>query len=123
MAAFGESGAYDRHLDRVLTGYRLRRDALTEALRDRLAVARFRAPAGGWFVWVQLPGWAPARRLLAPAERYGVSFLPGSRFYVRDGGERQLRLAFSLFEPALLVEAVRRLARALDEVGATPHAG
>jgi 2-aminoadipate transaminase len=119
MAVFGESGAYDRHLGHVVAGYRLRRDALAEALRDRLAVARFSPPAGGWFVWVRLPGWAPARRLLAHAERYGVSFLPGTRFYVRDGGERQLRLAFSLFDPALLVEAVRRLARALDEVGAT----
>jgi 2-aminoadipate transaminase len=118
MAAFGESGAYDRHLGSVLAGYRPRRDALTEALRDRLAITRFRPPAGGWFVWAELPAWAPATRLLAHAERHGVSFLPGALFYAHAGGERQLRLAFSLFEPAVLVEAVRRLARALDEVGA-----
>jgi 2-aminoadipate transaminase len=119
MAAFGESGAYDRHLRHVLAGYRLRRDVLTAALRDWLPVARFRAPSGGWFVWLQLPSWAPTGRLLVHAEQHGVSFLPGSRCYPYDHGEQQLRLAFTLFEPAQLQEAVRRLARAIDSASFT----
>jgi 2-aminoadipate transaminase len=116
MAAFGESGEYDHHLDAIVTGYRQRRDALTQALRERLPAVSFRPPDGGWFVWLRLPRWATAGRLLAHAEAHGVSFLPGPRFYVAGGGERHVRLAFSLFDPVALTEAARRLARALDEL-------
>jgi DNA-binding transcriptional MocR family regulator len=128
MAAFGESGDYDRHLLGVLAGYRAQRDALTAALRDRLPAAPFRIPGGGWFVWLRLPDRITATRLLGPAERNGVSFLPGPLFYVRAGADRdadrhrvadeRLRLSFSVYAPPDLVTGVSRLAAALDQVTA-----
>lgn len=118
MAEFGVSGGYQRHLDRIVTGYRGQRDALAAALGDRLGVASFRRPGGGWFVWLRLPDWAPAGRLLEHATSHGVSFLPGPTFHVTDSGDRHLRLSFSLYGPAQLTEAVARLARALDDLAA-----
>ena len=47
--------------------------------------------------------------LLAAAEEHGVSFLPGGRFYAGAGGDDRIRLSFSMFEPAVLAEAARRL--------------
>jgi len=126
MAAYGDSGEYGRHLDRVRAGYRAQRDALTGALRERLALATFREPAGGWFAWLRLPDRVPASTLVDHAARHGVAFLPGPRCYVRPAdrpaaGERYVRLSFSLYEPSLLVEAVHRLARALDDATGAPR--
>jgi DNA-binding transcriptional MocR family regulator len=129
MTAFGESGGYDRHLARLLAGYRAQRDALVGALRELLAAADLRVPGGGWFGWLRLPDWAPAGRLLVHAERNGTSFLPGTAFYApasthwgtdhRPVADRRLRLSFSRHDPPLLVEATRRLALALDQVADT----
>jgi 2-aminoadipate transaminase len=47
-----------------------------------------------------------------------VAFLPGTRFHVDGGGDRQARLSFSYCAPAELTEAARRLGRALDRA---PH--
>jgi DNA-binding transcriptional MocR family regulator len=118
MAGFGDSGGYDQHLDRIRDAYRARRDALTAALRTQLPAVPFRPPAGGWFVWLQLPDWAPAARLLPRAEEHGVSFLPGARCYVTTAGTHQIRLSFSAFDPPQLAAAAGRLAAALTDLAA-----
>jgi DNA-binding transcriptional MocR family regulator len=125
MAAFGGSGDYDRHLARIRAGYRARRDALTAALREHAPATPFRPPAGGWFVWLELPPAAPADGLLPHARRHGMSFLPGARCYVTGAGTHRIRLSFSMFDPPDLAEAARRLGTALAELDDTagPAAG
>jgi DNA-binding transcriptional MocR family regulator len=118
MAAFGAAGSYDRHLARILPAYRARRDALAGALRDLLPEVPFQLPGGGWFVWLRLPDPVPASRLLPAAQQHAVSFLPGSRCYVTGAGAHRARLSFSLFDPATLTEAARRLAGAVAAVTA-----
>ncbi|WP_203727642.1 PLP-dependent aminotransferase family protein [Paractinoplanes durhamensis] len=104
MAEFATSGAYDTHLTRLRDAYRTQRDALVSALRPHVEVE---SPAGGWFLWVPLPG-----DLLPAAERHGVSFVPGDRFYLPgEGGHDRIRLSFSLLPPAALTEAATRLIR------------
>jgi 2-aminoadipate transaminase len=122
MAAFGASGGYDRHLAGIRLDYRARRDALTAALRDQLPAVPFRTSAGGWFLWLRLPDWAPASRLLPHAQRHGVGFLPGARCYVTGGGSHRIRLSFSLADPAQLAQAAGRLAAALADLAADPDA-
>ena len=56
-----------------------------------------------------LPAGLDADALLARAEQAGVSYLPGRRFHIDGRGANTLRLAFSLYEPAELAEAARRL--------------
>jgi 2-aminoadipate transaminase len=111
MAHFGESGAFDRHLAVVRRRYADQRDALVGALPPSLPVA---APAGGWFLWVALPTEVSATPLLAEAERHGVSFVAGSRFYIDGRGEDHIRLSFSMLRADELTEAARRLAAALS---------
>ncbi|HEY7175918.1 MAG TPA: PLP-dependent aminotransferase family protein [Micromonosporaceae bacterium] len=112
MAAFGMSDRYTRHLSTIREQYALRRDALVNALGAELAdIPR---PAGGWFVWLRLPSGVRANSLLAIAERHGVSFLPGTEFYVdgRSGADR-VRLSFSMLTPDDLTEAGSRLVSAI----------
>jgi 2-aminoadipate transaminase len=63
-------------------------------------------------VWVELPAGSNARTLLASAEAAGVSFIPGASFHLDGAGQSALRLAFSLYPPAELAEAARRLGAA-----------
>ena len=54
-------------------------------------------------------------RCCPQAEKAGVSFVPGARFFAGGGGERYLRLAFSLLPEAELVEGARRLGNVIRE--------
>jgi DNA-binding transcriptional MocR family regulator len=109
VTALCAAGDYDAHLLTLRGSYRARREALVGALQQHLPAAQVRAPKGGFFVWVELPADTPSRDLLPYAEAAGVSFIPGSNFYLDGGGQNSLRLALSLYPPAELAEAARRL--------------
>ena len=69
-------------------------------------------PAGGFFIWVELPPGVRATELLPLAEEHGVSFAPGRRF-CSDGDDRHLRLSFSLYDEERLAQGAQRLGAAL----------
>ncbi|NJC69828.1 PLP-dependent aminotransferase family protein [Planosporangium thailandense] len=95
-----------------------RRDTLVAALRAHLPGWRFAVPHGGLCLWVELD--APVSSALARAvEELGVRVAPGPRFGVDGTMERFLRLPYTLPE-ADLVEAVRRLARARENLDHAP---
>lgn len=116
VSEFMASGAYAANVEQLRAAYRLRRDALVEGVRTHLPQAQFRVPAGGYFLWLTLPG-ADTGPLLAAADAVGVRFVPGQRFSTEPGkGASSLRLAFSYYEPADLAEGTRRIAQALAGV-------
>ncbi|MFK3979444.1 PLP-dependent aminotransferase family protein [Micromonospora sp. NPDC050397] len=117
MAEFARLGSYERHLASVRLRYREQRDALVAAVRQHLPEVTFAVPSGGWFLWLRLPGPVTASALLPYAETDGVSYLPGTHFFVTDSGDEYVRLSYSLFGPETLVEGVRRLARAMARSG------
>ncbi len=92
---------------------RVRRDALEEALRRQLPSWRWTRPAGGLCLWVRLPA-GDATAFSHLAADHAVIVRPGPLFSA-DGSYRDyLRLAYG-HEPALLEEAVTRLAAAWSE--------
>ncbi len=114
VATYMANGGYAAGVERLRAAYRERRDALCDALEARLpAGCQVRRPAGGFFVWVDLPPGTDLRTLGERAEAQGVAYLPGSKFFLAGGGNSALRLSFSLYAPAQLVEAAHRLGRAL----------
>jgi len=99
-------------LDEILAerrgAIRIRRAALTHALNEHLPAWRYASPAGGLFVWAQLPG--PISTSLAlEAARHDLHLSPGPRFAAAGLLERHLRLPFTL-APAQLTRAVEILA-------------
>ena len=91
---------------------REQRDALINAVRDRLPRWRLRVPTGGLALWCELPE-PRCSDLVRAAERHGVLLASGGQFGVEGGLERFLRLPFIL-PPDELTEAVARIARAWD---------
>jgi 2-aminoadipate transaminase len=114
VAEFIELGLLDQHVERLRGAYGRRRDGLLDALTRFLPPAcSWRAPGGGFFVWLRLPDYCDSGELLPRAEAAGVSYVPGGRFYAGGGGGRYARMAFSLVSLQELEQGVRRLASVL----------
>ena len=111
------SGALDRNIEFVKGALRERRDALVDALRERIPEAEFVVPGGGYFLWLDLAEGTDTTALLAEAKGEGVTFVAGPDFML-EGGESSLRLSFAPVPPELIAEGISRIARALDRVRA-----
>ena len=95
---------------------RARRDALSAALHDLIPEAQHELPAGGYFLWVRLPGSIDTQQLLSAAEEAGVAYVPGHRFYTDREHSAELRLSFSMYPEERLREGVVHLREALENV-------
>lgn len=116
VAAFMELGLFDPFVARLRAEYKARRDLFCAALARHLPEdVQWRAPGGGFFVWPRLPEGMDSTALLAQAEAAGVSYVPGPRFFPGGGGERYMRLAFSMLAPEELEEGAQRLGRVLGD--------
>ncbi len=112
---FCRSGALDRSIATVKEALRERVAVLGAALERELPEARFVAPEGGYFMWVELPRGTDVAALFTAAKERGVQFVKGSDFLL-EGGESSLRLAYSGVTVDEIEEGVTRLADAYREV-------
>ena len=110
--------AFERSVATVKEALRERAEALCSALARELPEARFVAPQGGYFLWVELPEGSDGDALFSAAAERGVQIVKGTDFLL-DGGENALRLAYSGVSVAQIEEGVARLADAYRSVGVT----
>jgi len=113
---FARSGRMEGAVATVKNALRDRRDALVAALERELPEARFSPPAGGYFMWVELPEGFDVAELQTAAKERGVLFVKGTDFLL-EGGGNTLRLAYSGVTPAEIDEGVTRLAEAARSLG------
>jgi 2-aminoadipate transaminase len=113
---FARSGRMDGAIATVKNALRERRDALVAALERELPEARFQAPQGGYFMWVELPGAVDVAELEKAAAEREVIFVKGTDFLL-EGGSNTLRLAYSGVNPEQIDEGVTRLAEAVRSLG------
>jgi DNA-binding transcriptional MocR family regulator len=112
---FCRSGALERSIETVSSALRERAETLCAALERELPDARFVAPEGGYFLWVELPRGSSVDALFDAAAQRDVQFVKGSEF-VLEGGDSSLRLAYSGVTPDEIEEGVKRLADAYQEI-------
>jgi 2-aminoadipate transaminase len=118
---FVQSGAIERSIETVKRALRERVEVLSAALESQLPEARFVAPEGGYFMWVELPRGTDLDALFVAAGARGVQFVKGTDF-VLEGYESTLRLAYSGVTVDEIKEGVTRLADAFHEVTASAAA-
>jgi DNA-binding transcriptional MocR family regulator len=113
---FLRRGNFGPNLERVRGLLRSRRDAMLAALERELpGGAVWSRPAGGYFVWLDLPPGTTTDELQERAAEVDVSFVKGADFFPAGSGagERSLRLAYSFVSPDEIGEGVARLATLL----------
>ncbi|AKC69394.1 PLP-dependent aminotransferase family protein [Pandoraea oxalativorans] len=116
-AEYLAEGTLTRHLPKITEAYRLKCEAMCNALRDKLGDAiRFHAPQGGMFVWARLAA-VKTSALLPNAIAEKVLFVPGTAFFADNADEASLRLSFAAPAVTAIEEGVARLARAMDATG------
>ena len=79
---------------------------------------RFPRPAGGYFVWAQVPAGVTSAEFVTAARREGIAVSDGAVFYpaAPPGDAAFVRLSFSLYEPDPLRTAGKRLAQLADRM-------
>lgn len=117
IATFMQMYDLDSYIARTRAICRERRDAMIAAMQAHMpADVHFTRPAGGLFLWVELPPPLDARQWLRRCLDHGVAFPTGEAFFPNGGGENAARICFSDSPPARIVEGVTRMAAALREV-------
>jgi DNA-binding transcriptional MocR family regulator len=90
--------------------YRERRDATLGALTQMMpAGTTWTKPTGGFYVWVTLPEGLDSKAMLPRAVTARVAYVPGTAFYMGEGGRREMRLSYCYPPPERIREGVRRL--------------
>jgi GntR family transcriptional regulator/MocR family aminotransferase len=113
---FIERGELDRHIRRMRLRYQQRRNALLDALADRLPQARAGDGAAGLYELVELPVGTDEAALIAAAAERGVG-LEGLALHRFDpAGPPGLVLGFGCLSEPEIDRGVRLLAEALREV-------
>jgi 2-aminoadipate transaminase len=118
---FIDRGLFDTNLVFVCDALRARRDAMLETLEAEMPEgSRWSRPAGGYFLWLDLPPGVDCQTVDAKVREAGVMIVKGTDFYASEGGEESVRLAFSFVSVDEIRDGVRRLASIVRELSAIP---
>lgn len=105
-----------------ILGMKEKRDQLLKCLEQAFntekhpwaKLIKWNRPKGGFFIRIQLPFQVTKQDVIDCAERYKVIFTPMSFFYLGEGGEKELRLAFSNLSLEEIKIGVERLANYIE---------
>lgn len=120
-----ESGIHEAQRARLQQAYRIKRDAMLEALErcfaNRSDVKWLRS-RGGLYVWLTLPSsidTGPEGRLLNEAIARNVLYVPGQYAFASSGAAVQhntIRLSFGVQSAERIADGIERLAQAVNAV-------
>ena len=116
LAEYLQEGGYDRHLRSLRQSLQAQRNDLFDAVSRHFPDGtRAVRPAGGYFVWVELPVGVDAMALHRAALAHRISLAPGPMFSASGEFRHHIRLTCGQHWDGALERAVRTLARLVDE--------
>ncbi|MEB3778995.1 MAG: PLP-dependent aminotransferase family protein [Desulfurococcales archaeon] len=112
-----ERGVVDETIERAKRVYRIKRDAMINALEEEMrGLGSWTRPVGGFFTLLSLNMRIDTRELLVEAvEKANVAFVPAHSFYVENVAPNTMRLSYSNPSKEDIDVGVRRLARLIKE--------
>jgi GntR family transcriptional regulator/MocR family aminotransferase len=118
FAGFLSRGELDRHLRRMRTRYRRRRDQLVDELTRALPEASIRGVAAGLHATVELPDDYDERAILRQARRRGISLTTMHEFWIApSAGHPTLLVGYAQLPIPAIPNAVRALVDAVRAAG------
>jgi DNA-binding transcriptional MocR family regulator len=116
-----QSNLFQRHLKRLRSALKARRDIVLELLKRHAPKGvTWTVPEGGFNVWVTMPDWAKATDLYVLAQREGAAILPGITCYANEPEHHRFRISYSFLDEKSLGEAVILLCDVLRRYLANP---
>ncbi|AHM57493.1 2-aminoadipate transaminase LysN [Peptoclostridium acidaminophilum DSM 3953] len=116
-AKYCEMYDLDAHVEKIKAVYSKRRDLMMKVMEEEFPEGiKWTYSEGGLFTWVVLPEHINARDLLKKCLEEKVAFVPGGAFYPNGGNENTFRLNYSNATDEMLVEGMKRLARAIKSM-------
>jgi 2-aminoadipate transaminase len=113
---FMRRGWLPAQIQRIRDTYRIRRDAMIEAIEAHFpAGVQHTRPEGGLFLWLTLPEGINTVPMLKEAVAQKVAFVPGAPFFVDGTGQNTMRLSFASVPPETIREGIKRLAEVVKK--------
>ncbi len=114
VAAAVHEGLIEKRLPRIRQFYKVRREAMLNALeKNAPAGSIWTKPTGGFFILMEVANGIDMTTLLPEAIERGVAYVPGQPFFVDQSGANTLRLAYSKETPEKITEGIERLCNLL----------
>jgi GntR family transcriptional regulator/MocR family aminotransferase len=118
FASFLSRGELDRHLRRMRTDYRRRRDLLVDALAEALPEATIHGIAAGLHATVELPDEHDERAILREARARQIDLTTMGEFWIEPGsGPPTLLVGYGQISAPAIPAAVAELASAVRAAG------
>ena len=109
LLRFAESGQLEHHRNHVIAAAKEKLKALDQSCRRHLTACKWRLPAGGMNIWIDLPASLDAMSLRGLAQQAGIDYLPGRYFSVTRPLDSGLRLSFAGLEAAEIRKGIEIL--------------
>jgi DNA-binding transcriptional MocR family regulator len=120
VARMLREGGFDAHLQRLRAALGTGQKRALAAVRQQWPGAQVLAPAGGYFLWVELPRTVNALELHRRALEAGISIAPGPLFSARLDFGNCLRLNYGHAWTEATTRAVAAIGRFIEEQGRRP---
>ena len=115
LAEFVRRGYLERHLAKMKKVYRIRLEAIEQALERYMPdETSWTHVDGGMTVWVTLPPGFDAGELLIHVRERGVLFIPGRYFYFQNPQLNTLRLGFASLDERQIARGVQTLGSLIE---------
>ena len=115
IAEYLKHGSYDLHLRRLRQQLMLQEARLIEEIERHFpATTRLARPAGGYFVWIELPQTVDALTLQRQALEQGISIAPGPIFSAKKEFRHCIRLNFGHPPDTHTQQAIATLGRIIS---------
>jgi 2-aminoadipate transaminase len=113
---FVETGAVYDYINDVKTAYKIRAEAMVDALHKHLPKGiTFTAPRGGFYIWLHLPEQMDSTEVLKRAIEKGVVFVSGKTFDPHGVINNTMRLSFCNTSVDKINEGIPLVAEAIRE--------
>lgn len=121
VAAYLESGGYDRHLRRLRSTLKENVDRLAGAVAEHFPrETRVTRPQGGFTLWVEWPGTADAMEVYRQTLANGISIAPGPIFTTTNRYRNCMRLNAGLKWSPQVETAVARVGQIVAQLSQQP---
>ena len=90
-----KDGFLSEHIPTIRTLYHKQAQAMLGALAKHMpAGVKWNQPAGGMFLWLELPEGMDSEEMLKKALERNIAYVPGTPFYANEPVRNTMRLAF-----------------------------